>query len=407
MKCRNCNHELCINLVDLGFSPPSNSYLDSSQLHTSETYFPLRVMVCENCFLAQTVLYDDFQSLFTTDYAYFSSVSKSWLEHAKNYCELMVEKLSLCKASFVIEIASNDGYLLKNFVRRNIPCLGIEPAYETALESRKEGIETIVEFFSASFAEGLTRTYPKPDLIIANNVLAHVPNINDFIRGLKILLNEKGVITIEFPHLLNLIKLNQFDTIYHEHFSYLSLNVVKRMMEKEGLKIWDVEEISTHGGSLRLYISHIESNIKIKNSVEKIIASEINYGLEDISTYEKFQARVEDIKNEFLQFLLKAKAQGKTVVGYGAAAKGSTLLNYGGVKSDLLKCIFDAAPSKQRKFMPGSHIPIYPASTIESYNADYVVIFPWNIATEIINELGYLRENGVKFLTVVPGVTYV
>lgn len=402
MKCRHCKSEISKSFLDLGFSPPSNAYLSSNELGSPEKYFPLKVAVCEDCWLVQTEDHTSADELFNADYAYFSSTSLSWLNHAQKFSEEIVRSMELGSRSMVIEIASNDGYLLKNFVEKEIPCLGIEPTDSTAVAAEKLGVPVVRKFFGEELAHDLLRQGKSADLICANNVYAHVPDINDFTKGLKVLLKPDGIITIEFPHLLELMKNTQFDTIYHEHFSYLSLKSVVTIFNSVGLKIWNVEKINTHGGSLRVYGSHESSDKKISEAVSNVLLEELNYGLQSRELYEKFQEKVNVIKNNLLKFLISQKEEGAIVVGYGAAAKGNTLLNYCGVKPDLLPYIFDAAPSKQDKFMPGSHIPIKHPSFLEGSRPDFVLILPWNISEEIISQLAHIRSYGARFIVAVP-----
>jgi len=402
MKCRHCKNNLNHTFVNLGYSPPSNHYVDPELINGTETYFPLIVKVCNSCFLVQTEDYNKADDLFTNDYAYFSSTSTSWLSHAKSYCEMITNHLKLDSSSFVVEIASNDGYLLQNFKKNNVPCLGIEPTNSTAIVSRDIGIETIEEFFSVPLSKKIKGSYGLADLIIGNNVYAHVPDINDFTSAMKLLLKSDGTITLEFPHLLNLIKHSQFDTIYHEHFSYLSLITVSKIFNNAGLKIYDVEQIKTHGGSLRIYGCNIDYDKEISINVDRIISLEKSFGLEDIDTYKNFQVKAFNIKTKFMQFLLDSKKNKKTVVGYGAAAKGNTLLNYAGIKSDLIEFVCDAARAKQNKLLPGSRIPIFDPSKIREFKPDYVIIFPWNIKDEVISDHEYIREWGGKFVTFIP-----
>ena len=402
MKCRHCKNNLNHTFVNLGYSPPSNHYVDPELINGTETYFPLIVKVCNSCFLVQTEDYNKADDLFTNDYAYFSSTSTSWLSHAKSYCEMITNHLKLDSSSFVVEIASNDGYLLQNFKKNNVPCLGIEPTNSTAIVSRDIGIETIEEFFSVPLSKKIKGSYGLADLIIGNNVYAHVPDINDFTSAMKLLLKSDGTITLEFPHLLNLIKHSQFDTIYHEHFSYLSLLTVSKIFNNSGLKIYDVEQIKTHGGSLRIYGCNIDYDKEISINVDRIISLEKSFGLEDIDTYKNFQVKAFNIKTKFMQFLLDSKKNKKTVVGYGAAAKGNTLLNYAGIKSDLIEFVCDAARAKQNKLLPGSRIPIFDPSKIREFKPDYVIIFPWNIKDEVISDHEYIREWGGKFVTFIP-----
>lgn len=400
MICRHCAHPLVYNLIDLGFAPPSNAYLTSKELAQPEVYFPLQIKVCHHCWLVQTEDYADPDTLFKSDYAYFSSTSSSWLAHAKAYAETMTHRLALDRDSFVLEIAANDGYLLKNFVAAGIPCLGIEPTAGTAAVARATGIPIRENFFSEALGKEISQETPA-DLIVGNNVYAHVPDINNFTRGLKAALKPRGCITLEFPHLLNLMQETQFDTLYHEHFSYLSLYTAKRIFESAGLRVWDVEKLPTHGGSLRLFGCHDTDPRPTSPSVEAVLIEEREYGLQTLAPYAKFQARANQIKNDLLVFLLEQKRQGACVAAYGAAAKGNTLLNYAGIKPDLLPFVCDAAPAKQGKFLPGSHIPILPPSALYAYQPDYILILPWNIAPEIRSQLGNLKT---RFVTAVPSL---
>ena len=401
MKCRHCGSPLAHTFLDLGFAPPSNAFLTAADLLRPEQYYPLKIMVCNQCWLVQTVDYAQPDELFSPDYAYFSSISTGWLAHAKSYAEKMIHQLQLTRESFVIEVASNDGYLLKNFITAGIACLGIEPTACTAAAAEKLGIPVLREFFGESLGSRLVAGGKQADLIIGNNVYAHVPDINDFTRGLKAALKPGGTITLEFPHLMRLLENTQFDTMYHEHFSYLSLQCVNRIFEKAGLRVWDVEEMSTHGGSLRIYGCHINAHQPSSPEVQRVLDSEIRQGLCDLSTYLSFQPRADRIKNELLAFLIEQKRAGKCVAAYGAAAKGNTLLNYAGVKPDLLEYVCDAAPSKQGKYLPGSHIPILHPSTLGERKPDCILILPWNIADEVVKEQKNETWSGI-FLVAVP-----
>ena len=396
--CRHCASPLYLEFLDLGHAPASNAYLSANELSEPELYFPLRLKACPKCRLVQTEDYAQADQLFTKDYAYFSSTSKTWLDHAKNYCKMIQGRFELSPSSQVLEIASNDGYLLKNFVEAGIPCLGIEPTASTAAAALKIGVDTKQIFFGSQSAKDV----PKADLIIGNNVYAHVPDINDFTKGLATALKPEGVVTLEFPHLMRMVENNQFDTAYHEHFSYLSLITTNHIMAQAGLRIFDVEELSTHGGSLRVYACRVAAAHEQNENVQKILAKELSRGMNTDGFYGDFQRRANDIKNHFLQFLLKTKTQNHTVVGYGAAAKGNTLINYAGVKPDLLPVIYDSAKSKIGKFMPGSHIPIHDPVELTTITPDYVVIFPWNISNEVKTQLSWLAERGSKFVTFVP-----
>lgn len=402
MKCRHCSFELTHTFLDLGFAPPSNAYLTKDGLKTPEKYYPLRVMVCNQCWLVQTEDYAQAEELFDSEYAYFSSTSKGWLKHAKDYAEKMSRELGLNEHSLVVEIASNDGYLLKNFIDKRIPCLGIEPTASTARAAEVLGIPVLQEFFGQKLGELLTEMGQKADLIVGNNVYAHVPDINDFTCGLRVALKPGGTITLEFPHLMRLIEFNQFDTIYHEHFSYLSLYTAERIFNKAGLRIFNVQELPTHGGSLRIYGCHVSDARQTMPAVEAILNQEKEYGLQKISVYEAFQEKANQIKNNFLEFLLDQKNQGKKIAAYGAAAKGNTLMNYGGIKNDLLPFIVDAAFAKQGKYSPGSHIPIFSPEILGENRPDYLIVFPWNILSEIMEINADLRAMGTQFVTFVP-----
>jgi SAM-dependent methyltransferase len=402
MRCRHCQAELTLPLVDLGSAPPSNAYLTQQTLHAPEKYFPLRVLVCTQCWLVQTEDYAQADELFSSDYAYFSSTSTSWLAHAARYAEKMTQQLQLTQHSLVIEVASNDGYLLKNFVAADIPCLGIEPTASTAAAAEKLGITVMREFFGEQLGKQLAAMGKQADLIAGNNVYAHVPDINDFTRGLKAALKPGGTITLEFPHLMQLIEHTQFDTIYHEHFSYLSIYTVDRIFNAAGLRVWDVDELPTHGGSLRIYGCHDEDARQVFPSVNVMLAEEALHGLQTPATYQHFQVKADRIKNDLLVFLIEQKRAGKKVAAYGAASKGNTLLNYAGVKPDLLPFVCDAAAAKQGKFMPGSRIPILAPTALDEQRPDYLLILPWNIAAEVKQQNVHLVELGTKFVTAVP-----
>ena len=402
MNCRHCNAPLLHTFLDLGFAPPSNAYLTKDDLNRPELYFPLRVLVCDRCWLVQTEDFAQAEALFTADYAYFSSTSSSWLAHAKRYSEDVITQLELTHKSYVVEIASNDGYLLKNFVAAGIPCLGIEPTIRTADAAERLGVPVIREFFGEALATELSEQGKKADLIVGNNVYAHVPDINDFTNGLKALLKPGGTITLEFPHLMRLVEGVQFDTVYHEHFSYLSLFTVSKIFARFGLRIWSVDELPTHGGSLRVYGCH-ESDLRANDeSVDVLLKEESIQGLQSIETYSNFQASADQIKNDLLGFLIEQKRKGKRVGAYGAAAKGNTLLNYAGVKPDLLSIVCDAAEAKQGRFLPGSHVPIVSPSYLENSQFDYLLILPWNIASEVKEQTAFLKQMGVRFVTAVP-----
>ena len=405
MNCRFDGKKITNQFVDLGFSPPSNSFLTKAQLNEGEVFYPLKLYVSERTFLVQTDEYKQASEIFSEDYVYFSSFSTSWLEHSKAYVEMMISRFDFTPSSFVVEIASNDGYLLQYFKERNIPVLGIEPTAGTAATAEKKGIPSWVNFFGVELAERMVKEGKQADLLLGNNVLAHVPDINDFIKGLKIALKHVGIITMEFPHLMKLIENNQFDTIYHEHFSYLSLHAVNIIFKHHGLTIFDVEEIPTHGGSLRIFAKHHDNNLNpIGPSVETLLKKEVAAGMTSLPYYEGFQEKVNDIKNAFLEFLLKAKKEKKRIAAYGAAAKGNTLLNYCGIKTDLIDFVVDANPHKQNKYLPGSHIPVVSEATLKIERPDYVIIFPWNIKEEIKDQLAYIREWDGQFVTAIPNL---
>ncbi|MBF0414795.1 MAG: methyltransferase domain-containing protein [Magnetococcales bacterium] len=402
MKCRHCGTQLEHNFLDLGFAPPSNAYLNESDLSRPEKYYPLRVKVCCHCWLVQTEDYARSDELFSSDYAYFSSTSSSWLAHATRYSDQMTQLLGLNSNSLVIEVASNDGYLLKNFVAAGIPCLGVEPTSSTAAAAKKLGVPVLQEFFGEALGKRLAAEGKQADLIAGNNVYAHVPDINDFTRGLKAALKPSGTVTLEFPHLLRLIELTQFDTVYHEHFSYLSLYTVSRIFQSSGLRVWNVEELATHGGSLRIYGCHIGDQRQTAKTVDDMLRQETAAGLQSLVPYCAFQHRANQVKDGLLEFLIQQKRVGKKVVAYGAAAKGNTLLNYAGVKPDLLTFVCDAARSKQGKYLPGSHIPVLAPSALADSAPDYVLILPWNIASEVMQQNAALAAQGVQFVTAIP-----
>ena len=404
MNCRHCNTPLEHVFLDLGFAPPSNAYLVEADLQAPEQYFPLKLFVCDKCWLVQTEDYSRSDELFTKDYAYFSSTSTTWLTHAKSYVDMITSRLGLGSESFVIEVASNDGYLLKNFVADGVPCLGVEPTDSTAAVAEAAGIPVAREFFGQQFAGQLVASGKQADLIIGNNVYAHVPDINDFTMGMKTALKPGGTITLEFPHLMSLMRLNQFDTVYHEHYSYLSLQSVKAIFAKAGLRVCDVEQISTHGGSLRVYGCHATDARADGAAVARVLAEELASGLQDLPTYKRFQLEANKVKNNLLAFLVDANRVGKTVAAYGAAAKGNTLMNYAGVKPDLMTFVCDAAAAKQGKFMPGSHVPILAPAQLRERRPDYVVILPWNIADEVVKANDFVRDWGGKFVVAVPAL---
>lgn len=408
MKCRFCNHELSFEFIDLVNSPPSNSYLSLEQLNEPEVFYPLKLYVCDKCYLVQIDEYKKSDDIFNNQYAYFSSYSSSWLKHSEEYVDMISKRLNFDDKSQIYEIASNDGYLLQYFKKQNINCIGIEPTANTAKVAIEKGIETIVDFFGKRLASKLVGSKRKADLIIGNNVLAHVPDINDFVGGLKILLQESGTITMEFPHLLQLIKQNQFDTIYHEHFSYLSLYTVKQIFEYHQLCIYDVEELKTHGGSLRIFATHINnSSLPVSKNIATLLEKENRSGLTKLDGYKGFQNTADTVKYNLLNFLIEQKLNNKIVAAYGAAAKGNTLLNYCGVKKDLISFVVDKSPHKQNKFLPGSHIPIVSEEKIKEIKPEYVIILPWNIKEEIIEQLNYIEEWGGKFVVAIPNLKFV
>ena len=403
MNCRFCQNTLSYVFIDLVNSPPSNAYLTAERLSEPEVFYPLRVFVCEKCFLVQVDEYKKASEIFDADYAYFSSFSTSWLAHSKNYVEMMCARFGYDRDSQIIEIASNDGYLLQYFRQKNIPVLGIEPTASTAAAAREKGIESWTEFFGETLAVKLVHQNRQADLLLGNNVLAHVPDINDFVKGLRTALKANGTVTMEFPHLLQLVENNQFDTIYHEHFSYLSLHTVRRIFAAQELEIFDVEELSTHGGSLRIFAKHqADASKTISENVGALMEKERAAGLLDINYYLDFQPKADRVKYDLLEFLLEQKRNDKRVAAYGAAAKGNTLLNYCGVKLDLIEFVVDASPHKQGKFMPASHIPIVDESWIRREKPDYVLILPWNIKEEIIEQLKYIGRWNGKFALAIP-----
>jgi C-methyltransferase C-terminal domain/Putative zinc binding domain/Methyltransferase domain len=404
MTCRHCGSALKLELIDLGFAPPSNAYLKAAQLREPERHYPLRVLVCEECWLTQTEDFLGHEQLFSSEYAYFSSCSSSWVEHARVYVADMQSRLNLGSKSLVVEIAANDGYLLQHVAARQIPCYGIEPTTSTATAARQQhGLDIVEEFFSRATAQRLLRERGPVDLMVANNVLAHVPDINDFVAGFVILLKETGVATFEFPHLLNLVKGLQFDTIYHEHFSYPSLGSVIKVFATNGLKVFDVEEIPTHGGSLRVYAQRSDNRTHpIQSRVTQLLDKEIAAGMQSRGFYESFQALADQVTFDLVSFLIKCREEKKSVIAYGAAAKGNTLLNYAGIKPNLLRCVYDAAAAKAGSFLPGSHIPIHPSSDFLRNQSDYVLILPWNLTDEIIDLYPQVEERGGRWITAIP-----
>lgn len=403
MQCRFCNTELKHVFIDLINSPASNSFLTQEQLNEPEVFYPLKVYTCHHCFLVQVDEYKKSDAIFNSDYVYFSSYSTSWLKHAKLYTDKMTERFGLTHESRIVELASNDGYLLQYFKEKNIPVLGIEPTANTADVAIQKGIETIVDFFGIRLAKELVAKNIYADLLLGNNVLAHVPDIIDFVGGMKILLAPKGVITMEFPHLMQLVDNNQFDTIYHEHFSYLSFYTVQKIFESQELELFDVDEISTHGGSLRIYAKHIEDSSKpIADNVGNLIKKESAKGLTGLHYYNNFQEKALKIKIDITEFLITAKRNRKKIAAYGAAAKGNTLLNYCGIKNDLIEYVVDANPHKQSKWLPASHIPVLSENRLKENKPDYVIILPWNLKDEIVHQLSYIREWGGQFVVPIP-----
>ena len=403
--CRFCGTRLRRTFVDLGMSPLCETYRSASDLNRSEVYYPLHVFVCEECFLVQLEEFESPETIFS-DYAYFSSYSDSWLKHCENYCDKMVKRLGLSEQSFVIEVASNDGYLLQYFVQRKVSVLGIEPAANVAKTAVEKGVPTLVRFFGTQVAKGFAAEGRCADLVVGNNVLAQVPDLNDFVEGLKLLLKPQGVVTLEFPHLLRLIERNEFDTIYHEHFSYFSLLTTARILMAHGLKLFDVEELPTHGGSLRVYACREDDQThETEPSIQKLVAEETRAGLDSARGYDGFALQVKQTKFALVEFLLRAAREGKSVAGYGAPGKSATLLQYCGIGKDLIEYTVDRNPHKQGRFLPGSHIPIYHPDRFRQTKPDYVVILPWNLKDEVMEQLQYIREWGGRFVVPIPKVT--
>lgn len=402
MKCRFCGTELKDVFIDMINSPASNSFLTFEQLNEPEIFYPLKVYTCPECLLVQIDEYKKSNEIFSNDYVYYSSYSKSWLEHSKRYVENMMNRFSFDQSSLIIEIASNDGYLLQYFQEKEIPVLGVEPTMNTAEVARKKGIESINDFFGVKLAEEMVKNGIKADLLIGNNVLPHVPDIVDFVKGMKKILKENGIITMEFPHLMNLVDNNLFDTIYHEHFSYLSFATTKRIFEAQGLEIFDVEEITTHGGSLRIYAKHSGNRRQVSLSVNTILQKEKDHGMNLMPYYKGFQEKALKAKMDLIEFLIDCKREGKKVAAYGAAAKGNTILNYCGIKSDLIQFVVDANPFKQNKYLPASHIPVKNESYLKVQKPDIILILPWNLKDEICTQLKYIREWNGKFAIAIP-----
>ncbi|MGN6416039.1 MAG: methyltransferase domain-containing protein [Pseudobacter sp.] len=405
MQCRFCKTELTHVFIDLFNSPASNSFLRQEQLNEPETFYPLKTFTCPKCFLVQVDEYKKSDAIFNSDYVYFSSYSTSWLKHAKAYTEKMIERFGYNERSKVIEIASNDGYLLQYFVEKKVPVLGIEPTANTAKAAEEKGVESVVDFFGVRLAETLAAKGIKANLLLGNNVLAHVPDIVDFVGGMKILLATDGVITMEFPHLMQLVDNNQFDTIYHEHFSYLSFYTVQQIFAEAGLEMFDVEEIPTHGGSLRIYAHHKEDSTHIITpNVQMLLDKEKSKGMQGLDYYDNFTQRALKVKLDLMDFLVEQKRAGKKVAAYGAAAKGNTLLNYCGIKSDLIEYAVDANPHKQGKFMPASHIPVVDLEHLKQHQPDFVIILPWNIKEEIVQQLAFIRNWKGQFVVPIPSL---
>ncbi len=403
MQCRFCKTELKMVFIDLVNSPASNSFLTASELNEPETFYPLKVYTCHQCFLVQVDEYKKSDAIFDSNYLYFSSYSTSWLKHAKEYTEKMTQRFGYNEHSLVIEVASNDGYLLQYFKQKNIPVLGIEPTANTAEAAKEKGVDSIVDFFGTRLANELKQKNIGADLLLGNNVLAHVPDIVDFVAGMKIILNSTGVVTMEFPHLMQLVDNNQFDTIYHEHFSYLSFHTVKQIFQSQGLTMFDVEEIPTHGGSLRIYAKHEGDTSKaVTENVAALLEKEVKKGLTGLSYYDNFQQKALKVKLDVTEFLITQKKAGKKVAAYGAAAKGNTMLNYCGIKNDLIEFVVDANPHKQNKFLPASHIPVVNEQYLKDAQPHFVIIFPWNLKDEIVQQLFYIKEWGGKFVVAVP-----
>lgn len=406
MKCRSCAKPLSLCCADLGTMPLANNFLKPEELAMPEVHYPLKVFVCDHCWLVQTMDFKRSDEIFRKDYAYFSSYSKTWLEHAQHFVAMISKRLELDANSKILEIASNDGYLLQYFVQKGWPCLGIEPTASTAAAARGKGIATIEEFWGTKTAQAVVSRHGKQDLVIANNVLAHVPDIHDFVLGIKNALADNGTATVEFQHVLNIFKHVQFDTIYHEHFSYLSLIAAETFLKDGGLKVYDVEQVPTHGGSLRLYIKHVTSEIPITPRVSAVREEEKQFGLTNVQVYSSFMKKVQKIKIEFLKFVLEQKELGKTIAAYGAAAKGNTFLNYCGIKGqDLIAFALDASPHKQGLFLPGSRLPIYGNEKVAHERVDWLLILPWNIVTEIMESQKKIREWGGRFVIAVPKLT--
>jgi SAM-dependent methyltransferase len=408
MKCRHCAATLDRVCLDLGSAPPSNAYLSEAALRAPELWYPLRLLACERCWLVQTEDHAGREALFSDDYAYFSSFSSSWLAHAEAYVRAMKARFDLTSASLVCEVAANDGYLLRYVQDEGIPCYGIEPTASTARAARALGLDVVERFFGVGLARELAAAGRQVDLVAANNVLAHVPDINDFVAGFAALLKPDGVATFEFPHLLRLLRENQFDTVYHEHYSYLSLGTVRRVFEANGLAVFDVEEHPTHGGSLRVFAQRADTGRRATTeAVARVLRDEAEVGLATSAGYDGFQAKVDKVKDDFIAYLIESRRAGRTVAAYGAAAKGNTLMNYAGVRPGLIAFVVDRNPAKQGKYMPGSRIPIVAEDHLRSTRPDDVVLLPWNLRDELMPQLAYVREWGGRFVTAVPSLKVV
>lgn len=404
--CRFCASTRLHEVVDLGMQPLCENFLTHDQIHAMEPFYPLKALVCEDCFLVQVEEFVSGREIFCGEYAYFSSYSESWLRHARRYVEMITQRLGLCERSLVVELASNDGYLLQNFVQRNIPCLGIEPADNVAAAAQQKGVPTRVLYFGTEVARQLRAEGIQPDLMIANNVLAHVPDLNDFVAGIKLLLGPAGVLTVEFPSAVNMIELNQFDTIYQEHYCYFSFTTVEKIFAAHGITLFDVEAIPTHGGSLRIYGRHADDTSKpVQPAVEALRRRECEAGYTTVEKYTGYAQQVAEVKRQLLEFLISARRQGKHIAGYGAPGKGNTLLNYCGIRQDFLDYVVDRNPYKHHKFLPGTHIPVYPPEKIAQTKPDYVLILPWNLKDEITQQLQYVRDWGAKFVVPIPELT--
>ena len=405
MKCRHCGSELHLPFLDLGNAPPSNAYLTEEAVRAPEIWFPLRILVCESCWLVQTEDHAGREALFTQDYAYFSSFSTTWLAHAQRYVDQMIARFGLNASSCVVEVAANDGYLLQYVKQAGIPCYGIEPTTSTASAARGKGIDIVERFFGVELADELVQSGRQADLMAANNVLAHVPDINDFVSGFTRLLKPQGVVTFEFPHLLRMVQENQFDTAYHEHYSYLSLTAVQRIFAANGLTVFDVEELPTHGGSLRVFAQRSDTGAHERSAaVAGLLETEAQAGMTTPAFYQAFQQRAEKVKDDLVLFLIDAKRRGLKMGAYGAAAKGNTLLNFAGVRPDLLPYVVDKNPAKQNKCMPGSRIPIVDEAHLKADRPDLILILPWNLREEVMAQLAYVQAWGGEFVTAVPAL---